>query len=292
MENHLQQRASSDEQIILSCIDGSSVSEAVCDYSAWVAKHTLRPLRLLHIVEHQSEPVISDFSGAIGLGSQETLLNELTEIEQERNRLLIKKGQLILDAAKQRVIKAGIDSPQVNQRHGSLVESLVELEEKVRLLVVGIRGKEHEQDESAIGNQLESIIRSLHQPILVVNTNYSEPKKIMLAYDASPACKKALGMIAESRLFKNITCHIVHVGEKAEAMLDEACQILKHSGVESETAQLQGKVEDVLIQYQFDNDIDLIVMGAFSHNRFRDFLLGSFTAKMLSVTNRPLLLLR
>lgn len=287
-----QEQTKLDNQIVLSCIDGSSVSEAVCDYSAWVAKNTGRSLKLLHIVEHSSSPAISDFSGAIGLGSQEDLLNELAQVEQDRNRLLIKKGQLILDAAKQRVIDFGADVPQIRQRHGSLVESLVELEDKVRLLVVGIRGQAHEQDEPGIGNQLESIIRSLHQPILVVNKAYTEPKKIMLAYDASPVCKKALNMIAESRLFKNIACHIVHVGKEATAILDEASQVLERVGIETKTFQLEGKVEEVLTNYQLENDIDLTVMGAFSHNRVRDFLLGSFTAKMLAVTEKPLLLLR
>jgi nucleotide-binding universal stress UspA family protein len=280
------------EKVILSCIDGSSVSEAVCDYSAWIAGITGRELKLLHILEHQTVPAISDFSGAIGLGSQEELLDELTQVEQARNRLLIKKGQLILDAAKQRVMDSGIKSVQVNQRHGTLVESLVELEDQVRLLVVGIRGKEHDSDESAIGNQLESIIRSLHQPILVVNTSFSKPKKIMLAYDASPACKKALQMVAESQLFKQVDCHLVHVGDKAEIMLKEASQVLIDAGVKTHSAQLDGEVKQALIQYQADNQIDLTVMGAFSHSRFRNFLVGSFTAKMLMATQKPLLLLR
>ncbi len=284
--------AISDDQIILSCIDGSSVSRAVCDYAVWVAKNTERNVKLLHIVEHQADPAISDLSGAIGLGSQEGLLNELTEVEQKRNRLLVEKGQLILDAAKQQVIEAGIESPQISQRHGSLIESLVGLEEQVRLLVVGIRGKEHEKEESSIGNHIESIIRRLHQPILVVNTDYSEPKKIMLAYDASPACKKALHMIAESRLFKLTECHLVHVGENAEQILSDAAEELETSGINTQVAQLQGDIEEVLIQYQSENNIDLTVMGAFSHSRFRDFLLGSFTAKMLLATEKPLLLLR
>lgn len=292
MQEHSERQTEIDKQVVLSCIDGSSVSEAVCDYAAWAAKNTYRSLELLHIVEHQAGPAISDFSGAIGLGSQEILLNELTEVEQERNRLLIKKGHLILDAAKQRVSKLGINSPQANQRHGSLVESLVELEDKVRLLVVGIRGKEHDQEEAAIGNQLESIIRSLHKPILVVNKDYSEPKRIMLAYDANSACKKALHMIAESRLFKELTCHLVHVGDNATGMLAEASQVLDGAGIENKTFQLEGKIEEVLPQYQLENNIDLTVMGAFSHSRVRGFLLGSFTAKMLMATNRPLLLLR
>ncbi|MFU8788635.1 MAG: universal stress protein, partial [Methylobacter sp.] len=38
--------------------------------------------------------------------------------------------------------------------------------------------------------------------------------------------------------------------------------------------------------------IDMTVMGAFGHTRIRDWLLGSFTVKMLTHSNKPLLLLR
>jgi len=277
---------------VVACIDGSSVSEAVCDYSIWIANQIEAPLKLLHTIEHGNTPAVSDYSGAIGLGSSEELLNELTDVEQKRNHLLIKKGQLILDAAKKHVVESGIESPLMRQMHGSLAESLIELEEQIRVLVVGIRGESHEEAEFGIGNQLETVIRSLHKPILVVNRAYTEPKKVMLAYDGSESCVKALNMIASNQIFKNASCHIVHVGDNAETMLCEASKVLEEANIEVETAELNGKVEDVLAQYQRDRQIDLMIMGAFSHNRFRDFLLGSFTTKMLAATNRPLLLLR
>jgi nucleotide-binding universal stress UspA family protein len=87
-------------------------------------------------------------------------------------------------------------------------------------------------------------------------------------------------------------CHVVYVGKNGEALLDEANVVLKNAGVEVTCVQLEGEVDEVLAKYQIENDIELTLMGAFSHNRFRDLLLGSFTAKMLAATNRPLLLLR
>lgn len=280
------------ENAIVSCIDGSSVSEAVCDYGNWIAAKVGAPLKLLHTIKHQNEPIVNDYSGAIGLGSREDLLNELTEIEQNRSRLLIEKGQIMLKAAKERAIDSGISSPELCQRHGSLVEALIDLEESTRLLVIGIRGESHEESESGISSKLESIIRSLHKPILVVNKAFTEPQKVMLAYDGSQACKKALDMIASSPLFRNIVCHIVHVGENGHYLLDEAATILQKTGLQTETVQLSGVIHDALSEYQSVQDIDLMIMGAFSHTRVRDFLLGSFTAKMLSKTNKPLLLLR
>jgi len=47
-----------------------------------------------------------------------------------------------------------------------------------------------------------------------------------------------------------------------------------------------------LCAYQEKHAIDLTIMGAFSHTRLREMLLGSFTVKMLLHTKKPLLLLR
>jgi len=284
------------EKMVLSCIDGSSFSEAVCDYSTWIAKTVEAPLTFLHTIEQPKVPAVADLSGAIGLGASEDLLNELTAVEQTRGKLLIEKGNVMLQAAKQKASEAQVSDIKTRQRHGTLSEALVELEDSIRVLVVGISGEQHE-NKVGVGTQLETIIRSLHKPILVVNKPFSMPKKIMLAYDGGDAAKKALDMIMSSPLFKTTPCHLVHVVSDEnhianDAVLQEAEAKLKAIGVDVTSATLTGKIEEVLAEYQASNDIDLTLMGAFSHNRLRDFLLGSFTAKMLETTQRPLLLLR
>jgi len=284
------------EKMVLSCIDGSSFSEAVCDYSTWIAKTVEAPLTFLHTIEQPKVPAVGGFSGVIGLGASEEILNELTACEQTRVKLLIEKGNVMLQAAKQKASEAQVSDIKTRQRHGTLSEALVELEDSIRVLVVGISGEQHE-NKVGVGTQLETIIRSLHKPILVVNKPFSMPKKIMLAYDGGDAAKKALDMIMSSPLFKTTPCHLVHVVSDEnhianDAVLQEAEAKLKAIGVDVTSATLTGKIEEVLAEYQASNDIDLTLMGAFSHNRLRDFLLGSFTAKMLETTQRPLLLLR
>jgi len=56
--------------------------------------------------------------------------------------------------------------------------------------------------------------------------------------------------------------------------------------------QLHGKPEIVLCDYQQQQEINLVVMGAFGHSRLHEMVLGSFTHKMLTNTKKPLLLLR
>lgn len=284
------------EQLVLACIDGSAISAAVCDYSAWIAQRVDAPLKLLHNIEHQETPVTSDLTGNIGLGTQEHLLEDLTQLEQQRSKILMQQGKLILQAAKERVQQAGVTEPITAQRHGSVTESLIELEDNIRVLVLGVRGEDHDKQQEKIGSHLEMMIRAIHRPILVVNDEFKTPETIMLAYDGSEAADKAVDMLAKSPLYKGLICHLVCVNkniENADNLLQKASEKLRNAdSLSLITASLTGKADLALCAYQEKHAIDLTIMGAFSHTRLREMLLGSFTVKMLINTRKPLLLLR
>ncbi|WP_346839020.1 universal stress protein [Microbulbifer sp. SAOS-129_SWC] len=282
------------EPVVLSCIDGSRYTSAVCDYASWIANVTGAPLKLLHNIERNNVPAVADLTGSIGLGSQEELLEELTSLEQQRARLMVQQGKLMLQAARERAEMAGVPSVETCQRHDSLSESVIELEDAIRVLVLGIRGEEHGDSEAGLGTQLETVVRALHKPILVVNRDFEAPRNVMLAFDGSEAARKALAMVRSSPLFREVSCHLVFVGEadKAESLLAGASTQLEEAGIDVTANHLTGKTVDALIDYQREHAIDLTVMGAFSHNRLRDLLMGSLTAKMLLNTRQPLLLLR
>ncbi|SEA35316.1 universal stress protein [Microbulbifer marinus] len=293
-ESNKEVNGHSQQPLVLSCIDGSHYTSAVCDYAAWIAVNISAPLKLLHNIERGNVPAVADLTGSIGLGSQEELLEELTALEQQRSRLMVQQGKLMLQAARERAEQAGVKQIATCQRHDSLSESLVELEDSIRVLVLGIRGEEHGGSEQGLGAHLETVVRSLHKPILVVNREFEPPRRIMLAYDGSDAARKALALVAESPLFRELSCHLVFVGpaETAEGLLAEASAVLDTAGLEVTASRLEGKTVEALTAYQAQHKIDLTVMGAFSHNRLRDLLMGSITAKMLLSTQQPLLLLR
>ncbi|WP_323846816.1 universal stress protein [Microbulbifer magnicolonia] len=282
------------EAMVLSCIDGSHFTSAVCDYAAWIAARLSAPLKLLHNIERGNVPAVADLTGSIGLGSQEELLEELTALEQQRSRLMVQQGKLMLQAARERAEHAGVQQVITCQRHDSLSESVIELEDHIRVLVLGIRGEEHGGSEQGLGAHLETVVRSLHKPILVVNREFEPPRRIMLAYDGSEAARKALALVAGSPLFRDLSCHLVYVGPAAtaERLLAEASAVLDGAGLAVTASRLEGKTVEALTAYQAQHRIDLTVMGAFSHNRLRDLLMGSITAKMLLSTRQPLLLLR
>jgi nucleotide-binding universal stress UspA family protein len=279
----------SQSQHVLACIDGSEISTAICDYAAWISQRLNAPLKLLHTLEHQEKPASFDLTGSIGLGSQEHLLEELTTIEQQRSKLLKKKGQLILDTAKERVQQAGINDCGSLQRHGSITESLIDLEDETRVAVLGLRN----EPEAKISTHLEMMVRAIHRPILLVNGIFEAPKTIMLAYDGSDAANKAVDMVATSPLYKGLNCHLVCVSDNAADLLQIASKKLEAcTDINLTVSALTGKADIELCAYQETNNIDLTVMGAFSHTRLREMLLGSFTEKMLTHSKKPVLLLR
>lgn len=284
------------ENIVLACVDGSNLMPAVCDYAAWIAQRVDAPLTLLHSIDHHPETAASlDLSGNIGVDSSDQLLRNIVALELQQSKLKLQQGKLIMRAAQQKVIQAGIANPDLHQRHGSLVESLIELEEQIRVLVVGARGKVHENQPDKIGAKLESIIRSLHKPILVVNGAFTAPERFMLAYDGSKAADKAVDMVVNSPLYRGLLCHLVCVSDDGHGgeLLEKAANKLKQvPGIKLISQKLSGNPEQALCAYQNQFDIDLTVMGAFSHTRIHDLLLGSFTVKMLSQSHKPLLLLR
>ncbi len=282
---------------VFACIDGSTLTESVCDYAAWISQKVEAPLKLLHTINHHHETsVTSDFSGSIGLGAQEHLLEEITSLEQQQSKLKLQQGKLILQAAKEHIEKKATSDLSCTQRHGDLIEAVIDLEDSIRVLVLGLRGQVHENHENQIGAKLEAVIRSLHRPILIVNGTFKTPDRIMIAYDGSPASDKAVDMVASSPLYKGLICHLVCVNNNentAAKLLEQATNKLKEAdNIEVISAKLTGKAEHELCAYQEKYDIDLTVMGAFSHSRLHDMLLGSFTHKMLVNTNKPLLLLR
>ena len=56
---------------IITCIDGSTHADSVCNLSAWAAKSTKLPISLLHVVTpHSDVATKGNFSGSIGLGAK------------------------------------------------------------------------------------------------------------------------------------------------------------------------------------------------------------------------------
>lgn len=281
---------------VMACIDGSPSSTAVCDLAAWASRRLDAPLTLFHVLDRYTIPFDHNLSGSIGLGSREALLEELTALDEKRGKLEREQGRLMLEAAKERALADGVTTLSTLQRHGGFPDTLLELEKDIRLLVMGKSG---ESSGAAVnhhvGSHLETVIRTMHRPILVTPREYTLPHTVMFAFDGSPTTRKGIEMVAASPLFKGLVCHILMAGKDSpelHAQLDWAQNTLKQAGFDTEAEIRNGDVAKALEHYQQEHDIGLLIMGAYGHSRIREFLVGSITTQILVHTRIPVLVLR
>lgn len=281
---------------VMAAIDGSQFSEGVCDYAAWASLALKAPLTFVHVVDNHSQVTGSkDLSGNLRFGARERLMDELSELDEQRGKVNREQGRLMLEAAKTRAIEDGVAEPVTRQLNGTLVETLVEIEDNVRLLVVGKRGETAHQASGHLGSNLERVVREMHRPILMVSKIFKRPEKILMAFDGSKTARKGVEMLAKSPLFNSTACHIVMVSaETAEnrSQLAWALSTLREAGHQAEGAIRAGEVDEVLKSYEKEHSIDLLVMGAYGHSRIRHLLVGSTTTAMLRSSRIPVLILR
>lgn len=280
---------------IVACIDGSSISTAVCDAGAWASQRMGAPLQLLHVLDKSEFEVNRNLSGSLGMYGREFLLEELTELDEQRGKLALEHGKHMLQEAEDRARDDGAVNISRQQRHGSLVETLQEFADQMRLVVIGRLGEGHENVVHAVGSHLESVIRTVQVPILVAVNGFVVPTNFMIAYDGSATANNALDRYVSSELLKGLACHVVMVcrdSEERRLQMQQASDKLVAAGFDVTQHMAEGDIRQVLNDYQKANAIELLVMGAYGHSRIRQFFVGSNTTKMLSNSDISLLLLR
>lgn len=284
------------ENKVLACVDQSRFADYVADYAAWAAQRMDAPLELLHIIDRHPETASSkDHSGAIGIDAQEQLLSTLSDEDESRSKAAREQGRIFLNRLRERAVAAGVYSPDVRQRHGHLEETLAEQEDEVRLFVLGRRGESAEYTQRDLGRNVERVVRSLHKPILTITEDFTEPKRVMIAFDGGIVTRRGVEMVAASPLFKGLPIHLLMSGKEsreAPKQLEWAKNILETAGFDAPSSLTPGDAESVIAKAVSDQDIDILIMGAYSHSPLRSLLLGSKTSDLLRSARIPTLLLR
>jgi nucleotide-binding universal stress UspA family protein len=285
---------SGNKNIITACIDGSDMSESVIDTAVWASQKLGDDLQLLHVLEKIVSP-ITDRSGSLGPGSATELLDELTELDEQRSQVAMALGKHLLAAAEKRARDAGLANVLLHQRHGELLDALEACQAQTRLFVLGRLGADHELNSHKLGAHLESLVRAIQTPILVAVGTFVAPERFMIAYDGSHTADRAILGISNTPVLKLMPGHIVMVGPDSSAnqrSLSGAVATLSQSGHDVQGHLLQGNVVETLQSFREEHAIGLTVMGAYGHSRVRDFFVGSNTSRMIRDSSVPLLLLR
>jgi len=285
-----------DDEKVLGCVDHSLFADYVTDYAVWAACRLGVPLELLHIIERHPElGSADDHSGTIGIDAQAQLLSKLTAEDEARTRAARERGRIFLNQLRERAIAAGAANVDVRQRHGELVETLIEQASNTRLLVLGRRGEAAEITRRDLGRNVEHVVRALHTPILTVTAGFKTPERVLIAFDGSSVTRRGVKMVATSPLFRDLPITVLMSGKRradAAKQLAWAESLLNEAGFTVSVALVPGDAESIIARTVLEQAIDLLVMGAFGHSPLRSLLFGSKTADLLRSATVPTLLLR
>ncbi|MBD2395288.1 universal stress protein [Cyanobacterium aponinum UTEX 3221] len=284
---------------ILVCTDGSIIAKNIYHYGAWFAKRLNAQINVLSVTDIRSQKVVStgNFSGAIGLGASEDLLEKLVELEHHKAQLNHEKSKLILKTAKEILQAEGVINVNLISKKGFLVDTLHEFEGNNDLIVLGKRGENAEFASKHLGGNVERIIRSSHKPCLVVPLQFKPIERLLFAYDDSASCQKLLQFITSSPIFQGLELHLVTVtkdkkDQKAHVNLMKGQELATLAGFNPICLLIEGHPEEAIASYISENDISMLLMGAYGHNRIRQLVIGSTTIQILRSTQIPVFVFR
>ena len=284
---------------ILLCTDGSLFSQTSYLYAAWLGTRLDATVDVIYVTDARGKAAAEarNLSGSIGLGASEALLNQLVALEHEKAKLDRERAKIILQDAQQVLTSNGVKGVRSIHETGFLVDCLERFEAEADLIVLGKRGETAEFASGHLGANLERIIRASYKPCFVTSRKFNPIERLLLAYDGSPSCKKMLQFLIDSPAFKGLELYIVTVAktsgdEIAIARIEEAKQQALSGGFEPICCLMEGNPEATIAQCAEDNNINLLMMGAYGHNRIRHLVIGSTTTQILRSSHIPVLLFR
>ncbi|MFC6689506.1 universal stress protein [Jhaorihella thermophila] len=280
---------------IIALVDGSIYSESVCHLSAWIAQRTKSPVEIIHVLGRREPPEKADLSAALRLGARSRLLEELTELDAQRARLLSQRGRAILEDARDIVARDGVSEVTTRLRRGDIVEAISDVEQDARVIVIGKRGEAADFAKGHLGSNLERIVRAAHRPVFVAARAFKPIESVLVAYDGGASANKAVDHIARSSFFEGLPITVVSVGHDTPEMrqrLAEASARLAAAGLDVDTRIVPGQPDVELGRMVEEHGFGMLAMGAYGHSRIRSLVIGSTTTEMVRSCKVPVLLIR
>lgn len=278
---------------ILLCTDGSEYSRVCAQYASAVAKQSGAAIDALYLTDIRKfeVPLVADLSGSLGIQPYHDVMNNIERLEEH-------KAEFLEEATRKYFEEAGLaDRFNFHHRTGLIVDSLEGFEEDVDMILMGKRGENSEHAAGHLGSNMERVLRAAKKPCMVTSREFRAFRKILVAYDGGESCKAALDWLAEAEWLHDTELHMVIVPEeyhehKATTSLRQAEEKMEGTGFTLHCQVLGGVAEESIAKYVSENDIDLLVMGAYGHSRIRYLLIGSTTTAMIRSCHIPVLCFR
>jgi nucleotide-binding universal stress UspA family protein len=268
--------------------DGSANGDIALEYGIYIALKLNAIISGLHVLDvHLLQgPLLTDISGAVGMPPYDGFFDALETALNE-------KADFVINNFRKRCRKAGLQ-PEIKKVIGKIDEIIIEESPNADFILMAKKGEHfHLKEGGLLGSVAEAVIRHSGKPVMITPDKFREIESMGIAYDGSPSAKKALDFSldlskqTEWPLTAIIITSDMEKGTRLSAQIEEAAQAQE---TDCEVIILSGKEGDEIIKFIKEDAVELIVMGAYGHNRLRELLLGSTTASVINKAPIPVLL--
>ncbi|MFA5321669.1 MAG: universal stress protein [Smithella sp.] len=279
---------------ILIPTDGSANSLTAQDFGIYIARKLGASLTGLYVIDVNliQGPILADISGSAGMPPYEGFFDAIEKSLDEKAEFILKEFQA-------RCQKSGIKS-EIKKVTGKISLAIIEEAQNADLILMAKKGEHfHLKEGGLLGSVAEAVVRNSGKPVLVTPETFIEIESMALAFDGSDSALKALKLsfeLSEKAVWPVTAVIVTSDAKKADVLslqiedLKEEC--LPPSVIDCETIILSGKESDEIIKFIREGAVELMVMGAYGHNRLRELLLGSTTSHVISKSLVPVLLIR
>jgi len=278
---------------ILIPIDGSTNSLTALDYGIYIARKLGASLTGLYVIDVSliQGPLLTDLSGSVGMpeGFFDTIEKSLEE-----------KADFILKDFQERCRKSGIQS-DTKKGIGKISPIIIEEAQNTDMILMAKKGEHfHLKEGGLLGSVAEAVTRNSGKPVLITPENFMEIESMALAFDGSISSTKALQFSLELSQQNTWPLTVLMITSDLKRAADLTAQVEeanlnapdKPPMADCETITLPGKESDEIIKFIREGSVELMVMGAYGHNRLRELFLGSTTSQVVRKSPIPVLLIR
>ena len=275
---------------ILIPADGSANSNTALEYGIYIALKLNSTISGLHVLDVNllQGPMLTDISGAVGMSPYDGFFDAI-------HKSLNEKADFIINDFREHCRKAGL-KPEIKKVIGKIDEIIIEEASSADFILMAKKGEHfHLKEGGLLGSVAEAVIRHSGKPVMITPNNFREIESMGIAYDGSPSAKKALDFslgLSKQAAWPLTAIIITDNTEKATmltAQIEETAQAQEN---ECEVIILSGKEVKEIIKFIKEDAVELMVMGAYGHNRLRDLFLGSTTSQVIQKSPIPVLLTR
>ena len=269
---------------ILLGLDGSAHAEAAIEYACQIALNHNATITGVAIID---QPGIQSASGPVPIGGAHydvKLEDQQLEETQAKAKAILEGFERICDEKKINVV--------LHADTGSPVSELIEESKFHDFIVIG-KQTSFEYDTNETYGTLERVLKNGLIPVLAVSDSVREIKKVLVAYDNSIPASKAVHMFLLLGIWGACDITLLTVNNDAAAaqeLLGNLGGFFESYGIKPTLATRSGHPDTVVKSYIAENDIDMLVMGAYGRKSVREFFVGSVTHHLIHETEIPLFL--